>query len=246
MNSFTSTLNSEKKIKFDKQGNYIMKSVIAQGSTIAKAIEEGLKKADMPQEFFVKVLEDAQAGFLGFGSKKAKIALFFKNVVLSDKAAENMFSKGSYAGLFNNPNIKKQLDQQLKELGFEIKAMDTKKQEPKPMDTKKQELNQKIIKKDFTQNQVKVANLQIRPLGDKNQVRKPFVPKTSTNVMTSDTDSSKDQDNQNQQQAKTGENKYRRYYRYRRNRYNKNRSDADSSDVNSNNSNNSNSSDRDE
>lgn len=223
-----------------------MKSVIAQGSTIAKAIEEALKKADMPQEFFVKVLEDAQAGFLGFGSKKAKIALFFKNVVLSDKISENLFSKGSYAGLFNNPNIKKQLDQQLKELGFEIKAMDTKKQEPKPIDTKKQEVKPNIIKKDFTQNQVKVANLQIRPLGDKNQVKKPFVPKARTDFMTGNTDASNDQDNQNQQQAQTGENKYKKYYRYRRNRYNKNRTDTDSSGSNSNNSNNSNIPDRDE
>lgn len=221
-----------------------MKSVIAQGSTIAKAIEEALKKADMPQEFFVKVLEDAQAGFLGFGSKKAKIALFFKNVILSDKKSENMFSKGSYAGLFNNPDIKKQLDLQLKDLGFEIKAMDTKKQEPKIIDIKKQEIKPKIIKKDFTQNPVKVMNLQIRPLGDKNQVKKPFVPKPRTDFMTGDTDSSNDQGSQNQQQAKAGENKHRRYYRYRRNRYNNNRTNADSS--NSNKSNNSNSSGRDE
>ncbi len=227
-----------------------MKSVIAQGSTIAKAIEEALKKADMPQEFFVKVLEDAQAGFLGFGSKKAKIALFFKNVVLSDKTSENMFSKGSYAGLFNNPQMKKQLDQQLKELGFEIKAMDTKKQEQKPqeqkpVETKKQEIKPRVIQKDFSQNPVKISNLQIRPLIDKSQIKRPFVPKTGTDVMAGNTDSLKDQDSQNEQQAKTGENKYKKYYRYRRNRYN-DKSNTDSNSSNSNNSNNSNNSGRDE
>ena len=45
-----------------------MKSVIAQGATVVKAIEEALKKADMPKEFFVKILEEAQPGFLGFGA----------------------------------------------------------------------------------------------------------------------------------------------------------------------------------
>ena len=54
-----------------------MKSVLAQGATVVKAIEEALKKADMPQEFFVKILEEAQSGFLGFGAKKAKIASIF-------------------------------------------------------------------------------------------------------------------------------------------------------------------------
>lgn len=239
MNSFTSTLKFFKKTGNDKQGNYFMKSVIAQGSTIAKAIEEALKKADMPQEFFVKVLEEPQAGFLGFGSKKAKIALFFKNVIPSEKSSENMFSKGSYAGLFNNPEIKKQLDNQLKELGFEIKPIEPKKQEVKP----------KVIKKDFSQNPVKVTNLQVRPLGDKNQVKKPFVPKPPRSTTSDNMDSLDalgESNSANQEQAKTGQNKYRKYYRYRRNRYNKNRSDVDSNGVSNYNSSNSNNSDRDE
>lgn len=102
----------------------LMKSVITQGATVAKAIEEALKKADMPKEFFVKVLEDAQAGFLGFGAKKAKIALFFKEDSVSTKHhQESMFERGSYENLFNNPSIKKQIEQQLKDLGLEIKPM---------------------------------------------------------------------------------------------------------------------------
>lgn len=35
-----------------------MKSVIVQGATVAKAIDEALAKAGMPQEFFIKVLEE--------------------------------------------------------------------------------------------------------------------------------------------------------------------------------------------
>jgi len=102
----------------------LMKSVITQGTTVAKAIEEALKKADMPQEFFVKLLEDAQAGFLGFGAKKAKIALFFKEEVASARHhQESMFEKGSYENLFNNPSMKKQIEQQLKDLGLEIKPI---------------------------------------------------------------------------------------------------------------------------
>lgn len=104
----------------------LMKSVITQGASVAKAIEEALKKADMPKEFFVKLLEDAQAGFLGFGAKKAKIALFFKEEAVNAKHhSESMFERGAYENLFNNPNMKKQIEQQLKDLGLEIKPIVT-------------------------------------------------------------------------------------------------------------------------
>lgn len=200
-----------------------MKSVIAQGSSIAKAIEEALKKADMPQEFFVKVLEDAQAGFLGFGSKKAKIALFFKNDISSEKTSQGMFEKGSYAGLFNNPDLKKQLDQQLKELGFEIKPLEVKKQEVKP----------KIFKKESQDGSLKTMNLQIRPLGVKNQTQRSFTqePKSSSSYEQKLSDNQSDQSQQN---SKPNQDKYRKYYRYRRNRY-KNRSNDDQNASNTNN-----------
>ncbi|MBI2344820.1 Jag N-terminal domain-containing protein [Candidatus Dependentiae bacterium] len=193
-----------------------MKSVIAQGSTIAKAIEDALKKADMPQEFFVKVLEDAQTGFLGFGSKKAKIALFFKDDAVSDKNHQSMFEKGSYAGLFNSSDVKKQLDQQLKELGLEIK----------PLETKKQENKSKVFKKDFSAGSVKVSNLQVRPLVDKNQTKKQSIEKTQADSSLDSFDSLRNQDTQDSQQAKSGQGKHKRYYHYRRNRY-KNRSNPD-------------------
>lgn len=90
-----------------------MKSVIVQGNTVAKAIDEALQKADMPQEFFVKILEDAQPGFLGFGSKKAKIALFFKKDDLSRRHHNNsLLLKGEYKDLFNNQKLQKQLEGQ--------------------------------------------------------------------------------------------------------------------------------------
>lgn len=84
-----------------------MKSVIVQGATIAKAIDEALSKAGMPKEFFVKVLEEAQSGFLGFGAKKAKIALFFKK---EDKKPDgSLLSRGTYKNLFDNEAIQSQL-----------------------------------------------------------------------------------------------------------------------------------------
>ena len=79
-----------------------MKSVIAQGATVAKAVEEALKKANMPQEFFIKLLEEAQSGFLGFGAKKAKIALFFKQYSYDQKKHDNLLSQESYENLFDN------------------------------------------------------------------------------------------------------------------------------------------------
>ncbi len=92
-----------------------MKSVIAQGSTVVKAVEEALKKAGQPAEFFVKLLEDAQGGFLGFGSKKAKIALFFKQNPANYKL-DNVLNQESYQGLFDNNAISKQIEQQLKDV----------------------------------------------------------------------------------------------------------------------------------
>lgn len=80
-----------------------MKSVIVQGTTVAKAIDEALVKAGMPIEFFIKVLEEAQPGFLGFGSKKAKIALFFKKE--QGKREGSLLSRGSYKSLFENEKL---------------------------------------------------------------------------------------------------------------------------------------------
>lgn len=113
-----------------------MKSVIAQGTTVVKAVEEALKKADMPVEFFVKLLEDAQAGFLGFGAKKAKVALFFKQSALNNKK-DSLLNQQSYENLFDSNDLHKQIEQQIKQAGSSIKS-----QAPvEPQSTKKVSVN---------------------------------------------------------------------------------------------------------
>ncbi|MBY0110306.1 MAG: hypothetical protein K2X90_04300 [Candidatus Babeliaceae bacterium] len=54
-----------------------MKSIIQEASSIAKAVEEGWIKAQKPQEFSVKILEEAEKNFLGLTRKSAKVAIFF-------------------------------------------------------------------------------------------------------------------------------------------------------------------------
>lgn len=56
-----------------------MRSIIHEASSIAKAIEQGWIKAGKPQEFSVKVFEEAETNFLGFTTRKAKVGIFFKD-----------------------------------------------------------------------------------------------------------------------------------------------------------------------
>ena len=139
-----------------------MKSVIAQGATIAKAIEEALKKADMPQEFFVKLLEDAQAGFLGFGGRKAKIALFFKKEVAVTKG-DPVLSQESYDQLFDNPELQKQIDNQ--------QRLDQQKPS-QPIEKSSHSTNQQNQPKNIQPNQVKPLN-QAHPKQQANPQRNP-------------------------------------------------------------------------
>lgn len=56
-----------------------MKSIMEEASSLAKAIEKGWARAGKPQEFTVKVFEEAQTSFFGLlTSKPAKIGLFFQ------------------------------------------------------------------------------------------------------------------------------------------------------------------------
>jgi predicted RNA-binding protein Jag len=55
-----------------------MKSIMEEASSVAKAIEKGWIRAGKPQEFSVKVFEEAQKNFIGMTTKPAKIALFFE------------------------------------------------------------------------------------------------------------------------------------------------------------------------
>ncbi|MCX5922759.1 MAG: hypothetical protein NTX86_05550 [Candidatus Dependentiae bacterium] len=55
-----------------------MKSIMEEASSIAKAIEKGWARAGKPQEFTVKVFEEAEKNFIGLTTKPAKIGLFFQ------------------------------------------------------------------------------------------------------------------------------------------------------------------------
>jgi predicted RNA-binding protein Jag len=55
-----------------------MKSIMEEASSVAKAIEKGWVRAGKPQEFSVKVFEEAQKNFIGMTTKSAKVGLFFE------------------------------------------------------------------------------------------------------------------------------------------------------------------------
>jgi hypothetical protein len=73
-------------ISLKKQGLETMKSIIEEGSSLAKAVEKGWQKAGKPQEFTVKIFEEAQKNFIGMTIKSAKVGIFFKDIV--EKTAE--------------------------------------------------------------------------------------------------------------------------------------------------------------
>jgi hypothetical protein len=83
-----------------------MKSVVVEASTVAKAIETAWLKAEKPEEFFIRVLQEHQSGFLGFGAQKAKIVLFFKNLHKSDALFPIVLKQKEYISFFGNNNLK--------------------------------------------------------------------------------------------------------------------------------------------
>jgi predicted RNA-binding protein Jag len=83
-----------------------MKSVVVEASTVAKAIETAWLKADKPEEFFTKVLQEHTSGFLGFGAQKAKIVFFFKNSQKSDSLFPVILKQKEYASFFGNSHLK--------------------------------------------------------------------------------------------------------------------------------------------
>ena len=54
-----------------------MKSIIEEASSVAKAIEKGWAEAGKPQEFSIKVFEEATKNFIGMTTKSAKVAIFY-------------------------------------------------------------------------------------------------------------------------------------------------------------------------
>ncbi len=83
-----------------------MKSVVVEGATLAKAIEAAWNKAGKPEEFFIRVLQEHVSGFLGFGAKKSKIVLFFKNTNKSDSLYPPVLKQREYTNFFDNKNLK--------------------------------------------------------------------------------------------------------------------------------------------
>src|SRR3989338_4458112 len=83
-----------------------MKSVVVEASTVAKAIEIAWLKAEKPEEFFIRVLQEHSSGFLGFGAQKAKIVLFFKNTNKSDSLFPVVLKQKEYVSFFGNKNLK--------------------------------------------------------------------------------------------------------------------------------------------
>ncbi|MGB8467683.1 MAG: hypothetical protein WCE21_01645 [Candidatus Babeliales bacterium] len=66
-----------------------MKSIIQESSSVAKAIEQAWTAAGKPQEFTVKVFEEAQRNFFGLTTKSAKIALLFGAPIQKERDARS-------------------------------------------------------------------------------------------------------------------------------------------------------------
>ena len=65
-----------------------------EASSVIKAVDKGWQRAGKPQEFTVKILEEAEYNFLGMSTKPAKIALFFdeKKVAPQQTPAKKQYS----------------------------------------------------------------------------------------------------------------------------------------------------------
>ena len=65
-----------------------MKSIVEEASSIAKAIEKAWERAERPQEFSIKIFEDAERGFLGMTKKQAKVGIFFAEQAMHIERSE--------------------------------------------------------------------------------------------------------------------------------------------------------------
>lgn len=72
-----------------------MKSIMHEASSIAKAVEQGWLKANKPQEFSIKILEEPQKNFIGMTIKSAKIALFFDEKPLRQESKAELRHEGA-------------------------------------------------------------------------------------------------------------------------------------------------------
>jgi hypothetical protein len=62
-----------------------MKSVVAEASSIAKALELAWQKAGQPKEFLVKVFQEPQRNMFGLTKTSAKVGIFFDDAALTQK-----------------------------------------------------------------------------------------------------------------------------------------------------------------
>ncbi len=88
-----------------------MKSIIQEASSIAKAVEEGWIKAQKPQQFSVKILEEAEKNFLGLTRKSAKVAIFFDEPQVA-KPSEHRGGQQTYKQPQNTQQRQQQQAQQ--------------------------------------------------------------------------------------------------------------------------------------
>ena len=118
-----------------------MKSVVVEASTVAKAIELAWQKAEKPEEFFIRILQEHSSGFLGFGAQKAKIVFFFKNSQKSDSLFPVVLKQKEYANLFDNDKLKapSQLNVVDNELNKNISLGQKKKQHPLQQQSKQKQ-----------------------------------------------------------------------------------------------------------
>ncbi len=62
-----------------------MKSVVAEASSISKAVELAWQKAGQPKEFLVKVFQEPQRNMFGLTKTSAKVGIFFDDAALTQK-----------------------------------------------------------------------------------------------------------------------------------------------------------------
>lgn len=152
-----------------------MKSVFVEASTVSKAIELAWKKAEKPEEFFVRILQEHSNGFLGFGAQKAKIALFFKNIPKADSLFPVVLKQKEYSSFFENEKIKNptQLNVVDTDLNKNISLGFEKKKQHNPKHKNKNN-HQETVKKE-----IKATHVQAAP--SKQQVLKKQIARPTQN-----------------------------------------------------------------
>src|ERR1700730_17849484 len=75
-----------------------MKSVIQEGPSLAKAIEQGWVKAGKPKEFTIKIFQEAKKNFFGFTTIPAKVGIFFKDAPHESKETRHHAPKTHQTG----------------------------------------------------------------------------------------------------------------------------------------------------